>query len=187
MSAALMDAPARTEDEQFLLLPLGEGFWKEDETQHGPKHTAGRMLKNDPEKYATLRRALDGGATISGLVRSHKVGAHTLYAIIEREWGSLDQFNALMGQKFRNVANLGLERMAELIPEAKSLAEVSMATGIAFDKAAAASGTPALVVRHEHVGVNARDEMLAMIDQMKAEAMERRATGRIVEEEVAAA
>jgi len=184
MSARALDmvaaAKVSADEDMFALVPV-DADWAVVEAHTSPRHTSERMRANDPVKYDILKRALQGGATISGLAHSHKVGIHTLYAIIERDLGGLAQFNQQRAQGWRNVANLCVERAHELVPKAKSLTELGMLGGIAEDKAAMLSGTPGLVVRHEHVSVSAREEMEAVINSMKEEA--RQAQGRVVEME----
>ena len=124
MSARALDmaGPAQVspDEDMFALVPA-DADWSVMEAHTSPRHTAERMRVNDPQKYDILKRALQGGATISGLALSHKVGSHTLYAIIERDLGGLAQFNSQRAQGWRNVANLCVERAHELVPKAKSL------------------------------------------------------------------
>lgn len=164
MIASATEAQAWGAEEQFELILEGEDL-REVENARGPVHTAGRIHTHDRGKYDILVRALEGGASLTGLSRSHKVGTHTLYAIIAKHWGSLDSYHAEMAIKCKNVARLGLDKMAELIPGCKSLSEVAIATGVVMDKAMALQGTPGLVIRHEHVDLTQKANSL--LEDMK--------------------
>jgi len=166
------------EGQLFELLPEGLD-WQQMERDSTPAHTAQRLKSNDPLTYERCRRLLVQGVEITGVATAMEVGVNTLYAIIERECGGMDEYHKTLGDKFAKVAMLGASRMAVLMPQEKNLGVVAMATGIAYDKHLAAKGMPSLVVEHRHTGDH--DEKIAQLNAMAAQVRERLAQGRVVE------
>ena len=154
------------EEDVFELIPF-DNDWTAYEAKSTPRHTASRLKRMDPAKYAILKAAMDEGASKTTLAKTHKVGTATLYAIIEAELGGLEAHNRKLAGKYRNAAGLALDRAMELIPEEKSVAVLAMASGIFYDKAAAASGAPGLVIEHRYTvqqeSMNRINDMLASL------------------------
>ncbi len=165
-------------DEQLELLAVPEGDKWTDETL-GPKHTARRLKSREPVKYAILKRALEDGAAITTLARSHKVGVNTLYAIIEADLGGLDAYHQSLQGKFKKLINLGLDRAAELLPAEKNLVPVMMAVGVSADKLMALQGLPTSIVEVRHtVNTAEMDRFNEQLRELRA----RKVEGRVIEE-----
>lgn len=180
---ALCPAPVTEEpqDGQFELIADDEDL-RRSEQLRGGRHTAGRIRHNDPKTYGILVEALRGAASITGLARAHRIGVNTLYAIIDAEWGSRDAYHKELASGFKTVANLCKDRLLELVPDCKSVAELSMAAGVATDKALALSGGPQLAVLPPATE-DGTAKLGGMIEQMRSRLAERKITGRVVEPE----
>ncbi len=177
-------APAdMTDDQLFQLIPLGED-WSEYEDKTTPRHTAQRLKSNDPVKFETLRRALEAGSAITTLARSHKVGVNTLYAIIEAELGGREAYHASLAKKFKTAANMGVDKVMELMPSCGDLMQAGIVTGIMADKAMLLAGAPTLIVEHRHTdGPAAAQKLQEMIDEGFRLIEERKVQGRVVDGE----
>lgn len=177
IAAAPDDLRNQSDDDLFALVPL-DADWQDVERMTTPVHTARRLRTNEPMRYETLRRALECGAAITTLATSHKVGIHTLYAIIDAEFGGRDKYHAGLAGKFKAASNMGVDKVMELLPDEKDLMKVGIVTGIMADKALALSGSPQLVIEHRHTS----DDGVRKLTEMIEAARERIAQGRVVEE-----
>lgn len=155
---ALAVVPAEmSDDDLFALIPEGND-WTQYEQKTTAPHTAQRLKKNDPFKYETLKRAIHAGAALKTLARTHKVGINTLYAIIDAELGGQDKYHQRLAGKFKMAMNLGVDTVIEMMPNAASLTEASIATGVMADKALALAGLPTAIVEVRHTVDNGEME-----------------------------
>lgn len=176
MSNTLASPEAQTEE--FELIAENEDL-REVEGLRGPVHTASRIYQHDRERYDMMVTALRGGVSITALSKSHRIGTHTVYAIIAREWGDVSAYHAELATLCKSAARLGVDRIMELIPDAKSLSEVSIATGVLLDKAQQLSGAPQL-----RVDVNVRHDHSGLIEKLQAaQQLMRQAQGVVLEAE----
>lgn len=153
------------------------------EAVNGPRHTGQRIKRTDPRRYDLILTALKEGMGITKTMRLHRVGQNTVYAIIDADYpGGRAGYDATMADQMAKVSRLCAERLEVLIPACEDPTKVAVVMGITEEKLAARRGTPSLTVRHEHVGLSARDELAALIQKSIADARERQVTGRIVEE-----
>lgn len=120
------------------------------EQPENPVHNARYLRERNPEKFKILLDAIQGGGAVTTLARVYKVSVNTIYAIIESELGGVDKWHAGLLGKLQKVANLGTERMIELLPECKDVQKAAIVTGIAIEKAALLAGLPTTIheVRH---------------------------------------
>jgi len=154
------------------------------EAVRGPVHTGQRIKRTHPRRYDLILTALKEGMGITKTMRLHRVGQHTLEAIIATDYpGGKAGYDATMADQLSRVSRLCAERLEVLIPTCEDPTKVAVVMGITEEKLAARRGTPGLIVRHEHASVSARDELAALIEKTMADARERQVTGRVIEAE----
>lgn len=179
MSNIVASAGEDTEEEEVFELIAENEDLRDVEARRGPRHTAERIYKHDRQRYDMIVTALRGGASITLLSRSHRVGTWSIYAIIDKAWGSRKAFHAELAERCRSVARMGIDRMAEIITEEKNLMAASIAVEKMMVAAQMLDGAPQL-----RVDVNIRHDHSDLIDKLNAaQALMRQARGVVLEAE----
>jgi len=119
---------------------------------------------------AIARELAEPNASVNGIARRYRVSNHTVMGIREREAKSIAERKNTLAVKLANVAEIGAERMEEMIGKA-SLHDTTIATGVATDKVIAlTSQTPSINIvnipmptAEERAEMNAIDRTLAAI------------------------
>jgi hypothetical protein len=109
------------------------------------RYTGEILLRTRPKTYRAIARELaEPNASVNGIARRYRVGNHTVIGIRERESKSIAERKNTLAVKLANVAEIGAERMEEMIGKA-SLHDTTIATGVATDKVIAlTSQTPSI-------------------------------------------
>jgi hypothetical protein len=107
------------------------------------RYTGEILLRTRPKTYRAIARELaEPNASVNGISRRYRVSNHTVMGIREREAKSIAERKNTLAVKLANVAEIGAERMEEMIGQA-SLRDTTIATGVATDKVIAlTSQTP---------------------------------------------
>jgi hypothetical protein len=109
------------------------------------RYTGEILLRTRPKTYRAIARELaEPNASVNGIARRYRVSNHTVMGIREREAKSIAERKNTLAVKLANVAEIGAERMEEMIGNA-SLHDTTIATGVATDKVIAlTSKTPSI-------------------------------------------
>ena len=77
------------------------------------------LLRTRPKTYRAIARELaEPNASVNGIARRYRVSNHTLMGIREREAKSIAERKNTLAVKLANVAEIGAERMEEMIGNA---------------------------------------------------------------------
>jgi len=135
------------------------------------RYTGEILLRTRPKTYRAIARELaEPNASVNGIARRYRVSNHTVMGIREREAKSIAERKNTFAVKLANVAEIGAERMEEMIGKA-SLHDPTIATGVATDKVIAlTSQTPSINIvnipmpsAEERAELNAIDRKLDAI------------------------
>src|SRR5215469_10758435 len=112
---------------------------------HQNRYTGEIVLRTRPKTDRAIARELaEPIASVNGISRRYRVSNHTVMGIREREAKSIAERKNTLAVKLANVAEIGAERMEEMIGKA-SLHDTTIATGVATDKVIAlTSQTPSI-------------------------------------------
>jgi len=152
-----------------LLSPKGKRLLAPKDSQS--RYTGELLLRTRPKTYRAIARELaEPNASVNGIARRYRVSNHTVMGIREREAKSIAERKNTLAVKLANVAEIGAERMEEMIGKA-SLHDTTIATGVATDKVIAlTSQTPSINIvnipmptAEERAEMNAIDRKLAAI------------------------
>src|SRR4029077_19370263 len=153
----------------------GQGLSPKDNRPIAPKgsqtrYTGELLLRTRPKTYRAIARELAGpDASGNGVSRRYRVSNHTVIGIREREAKSIAERKNTLAVKLANVAEIGAERMEEMIGNT-SLHDTTIATGVATDKVIAlTSQTPSInIVNVPMPSAEERAELTAIDSKLDA-------------------
>jgi hypothetical protein len=134
------------------------------------RYTGEILLRTRPKTYRAIARELsEPNASVNGIARRYRVSNHTVMGTREREAKSIAERKNTLAVKLVNVAEIGAERMEEMIGNA-SLHDTTIATGVATDKVIAlTSQTPSInIVNIPMPSAEERAEMTAIDRKLDA-------------------
>jgi hypothetical protein len=133
------------------------------------RYTGELLVRTRPKVYRQIVRLLSDGVSANQICKLCHVTRETVRAVERREAAEISARKKTFAAMLANVAELGAERMEEMIGKA-SLRDAAIGTGIAVDKMLALTGqAPALQIANLIMPTEEeRAERRAMHDKLDA-------------------
>ena len=118
--------------------------------------TAGLLFERDRGAYDGIVQALAEDRPIRRIKRDFRVGTETVLAVRRREAQNVGTLKARIADRLLEAAQLGSERLVEVMEDCDDPVQVAMATKMAAETGNLLRGQATQLVGHVHVHVDAQ-------------------------------